>query len=173
MSDLENVHQSHRHLSTPVAFTSVERACMLSLCIYDIKHFHICWACGKILILFAWSFSPPWDWWWEVNVQLVDDVLVHVEVVVLLVDKIEVVVILVVVVVVQIVGNVGNSAVKEKNNPADKLIRSLGGLSPLQSFDGWPKNGDSHGEESHLREGDRAWICCGGTLLPSWKKRFK
>ena len=45
---------------------------------------------------------------------MVDDVLVHVEVVVLLVDKIEVVVILVVVVVVQIVGNVGNSAVKEK-----------------------------------------------------------
>ena len=25
---------------------------------------------------------------------------------------------------------------KKKNNPADKLIRSLGGLSPLQSFDG-------------------------------------
>ena len=47
-----------------------------------------------------------------VNPSLVDDVLVHVEVVVLLVDVIEVVVVLVVVIVVEVVGDVGDNTAK-------------------------------------------------------------
>ena len=174
MSDLENVHQSHRHLSTPVAFTSVERACML--CIYDTMYQTFSYLLGlweDICIVCLIFFSSlglvvggqcSTGWWcsgscwgccsagWQ---------------------------------------NWGcchsgcccccsdcwqcwqQCCKRKKSNPADKMIKTLGGHSHLQSFDGWPKNGDSHGEESHLREGDRAWICCGGTLLPSWKKRFK
>ena len=102
---LENIHQSHRHLSAPVPFTSVWRACSISY-ISEGKELTI-----HILVQSCtWSFPSPRYRGWEVNVQLVDDVLVHVEVVVLLVHKVQVVVILVVVVVVQVVGNVGNSA---------------------------------------------------------------
>ena len=46
-------------------------------------------------------------------------------------------------------------------------------VSSLSSFDWWPENGDGHGEESHLGERHRAWICCRRTLLPSWRKEGK
>ena len=64
------------------------------------------------LTISTWSLSSPWYRGREVDVQLVDDVLVHVEVVVLLIHKVQVVVILVVVIVVQVVCDVGNSAAK-------------------------------------------------------------
>ena len=46
------------------------------------------------------------DRWRKVNVELVDNVLVHVEIVVLLVNVVEVIVILIVVIVVKIVSNI-------------------------------------------------------------------
>ncbi len=52
---------------------------------------------------------------------LVDDVLVHVEVVVLLMDVVEVVVVLVVVVVVQVVGNVGHDAATSGSRSGHKF----------------------------------------------------
>ena len=48
------------------------------------------------------------DRWRKVNVELVDNVLVHVEIVVLLVDIVEIVVILIIVVIVQVIGNICN-----------------------------------------------------------------
>ena len=53
------------------------------------------------------------NWGWKINVKLVDDVLIHIEIVILLVNIIEIVVILIVVIVVEIVGNVSNLKIKE------------------------------------------------------------
>ncbi len=52
---------------------------------------------------------------------LVDDVLVHVEVVVLLMDVVEVVVVLVVVVFVKVVGNVGHDAATSRIRSGHKF----------------------------------------------------
>ena len=74
--------------------------------------------------------------------HLIYDVLVHVQIVVLLVNKVEIVVILVVIVVVEVVGNVGDSG----------------------------EDGDGHGEEGHLGEGDCAGVRGGGARVtpPCW-----